>query len=147
MPALGNDRLTANDRICFILSIILRAGDHDFSAIKHQDTRRQPLSFCCQFNSEVEQNLKHNVSAGRSWGEHYVSKSCKKKLKTQSLTCSRAKMEAQAQEEQTIVRKLGKVEQPGAAYERKKREHKKYQRGQKCSCIIFCVLGLFFRSG
>ena len=38
-----------------------------------------------------------------------------KKLKTQSLTCSRAKMGAQAQEEQTIVRKLGKVEQPGAA--------------------------------
>ena len=101
----------------------------------------------CQFNSEVEQNLKHNVSAGRSWGEHNVSKSGKKKLKTQSLTCSRARMGAQAQEEQTIVRKLGKVEQPGAAYERKKREHKKYQRGQKCSCIIFCVLGLFFRSG
>ena len=28
-------------------------------------------------------------------------------------------MVAQAQEEQTIVRKLGKVEQPGAAHERK----------------------------
>ena len=56
-------------------------------------------------------------------------------------------MEAQAQEEQTIVRKLGKVEQPGAAYERKKREHKKHQLDQKCSRIIFCVPGLFSHSG
>ena len=87
--------------------------------IKHQAL---PLRVSlCQFNSEVEQNLKHNVSAGRSWGGAQCLKVLqKKKLKTQSLTCSRAKMGAQAQEEQTIVRKLGKVEQPGAAYERKK---------------------------
>ena len=56
-------------------------------------------------------------------------------------------MGLQAQEEQTIVRKLGKVEQPGAAHERKKREHKKHQLDQKCSRIIFCVPGLFFHSG
>ena len=58
---------------------------------------------------------------GEVGGEHNVSKSGKKKLKTKSFTCSRAKMGALAQEEEeTIVRKLGKVEQPGAAHERKK---------------------------
>ena len=116
--------------------------------ILRNQTRRQRLSFCCYLweylfvsltlkLSKTENTMsqdggstmsqcpankssKHKVSlaAGRKWREHNVSKSCKKNLKTQSHSCSRAKMVAQAQEEQTIVRKLGKVEQPGAAHER-----------------------------
>ena len=78
VPALGNDRLTANNRICFILSIILRAGDHDFEKSNQAPAiiiLLLPLrvSFC-QFNTEVEQNWKHNVSR---WGEHNVSMSSK----------------------------------------------------------------------
>ena len=60
MPALGNDRLTANNRICFILSIILRAGDHDFEKSNQAPAiiiLLLPLRVSlCQFNSEVEQN-------------------------------------------------------------------------------------------